>query len=147
MPQLEWLKVHRFRNVLPDTELHFGRTFNVLLGKNATGKSTLLDLLAAITNGDLSAYSKEDAGFDLSWRIAFDSKMQSSIEIRAARTPSIQGSEPRTDIDHLTDGKPFGERKYFDDNWSVVFFADNAEVGRIDVHGTNGTGRRKDGEK
>ncbi len=51
------LKIDRFRNVMPGTVLEFGPTFNVLLGKNATGKSTLLDLVAAVTNDDLSAYA------------------------------------------------------------------------------------------
>ncbi len=46
MVRLTRLKIDRFRNVKPGTDLRFGPTFNVLLGKNATGKSTLLDVIA-----------------------------------------------------------------------------------------------------
>jgi energy-coupling factor transporter ATP-binding protein EcfA2 len=69
MLRLTRLRIDRFRNVRPGTELAFGPTFNVLLGKNATGKSTLLDLIAAITDSDFSAYAAEPNGFDLSWTI------------------------------------------------------------------------------
>ena len=60
MLQLTWLKIHKFRNVKPGTELHFGPKFNVLLGKNASGKTTLLDLIAAILNDRLWRYETEE---------------------------------------------------------------------------------------
>jgi energy-coupling factor transporter ATP-binding protein EcfA2 len=44
---LERLKINKFRSVEPGTELHFSDGLHVVLGKNATGKSTLLDLIAA----------------------------------------------------------------------------------------------------
>jgi energy-coupling factor transporter ATP-binding protein EcfA2 len=47
--RLRSLKVHAFRDVRPGTELRFGDGFHLILGKNATGKSTLLELLAAVS--------------------------------------------------------------------------------------------------
>lgn len=46
--RLRSLKVHAFRDVRPGTELQFGDGFHLILGKNATGKSTLLSLIAAV---------------------------------------------------------------------------------------------------
>jgi hypothetical protein len=89
MVRLTRLRIDRFRNVKPGTDLRFGPTFNVLLGKNATGKSTLLDLVAAVTNDDLSAYAKEDAGFDLTWWIE---KGTQELELRAVRSPAKAGA-------------------------------------------------------
>lgn len=53
--RLRSLKVHAFRDVRPGTELHFGDGFHLVLGKNASGKSTLLRLLAAAAALDFGA--------------------------------------------------------------------------------------------
>lgn len=44
-PWLKWLRIHQYRNVVPGTYLEFNRGFNVLLGRNGTGKTTLLELI------------------------------------------------------------------------------------------------------
>jgi len=49
---LQRLKVHRFRNVRPGTELAFSEHMNVLLGRNGTGKTTLLDLISVVLRSD-----------------------------------------------------------------------------------------------
>lgn len=92
MVRLTRLKIDRFRNLAPGTDLHFGPTFNVLLGRNATGKTTLLDLIAAVTNDDLSAYAGEEAGYDLTWWLEAD---QYAIEVRAARSAVPATDDPR----------------------------------------------------
>lgn len=56
--RLTRLKINRFRDTQP-TELHFNAGFNVLLGLNGTGKTTLLDLIAKLCADDLSAFGKE----------------------------------------------------------------------------------------
>lgn len=53
-PRLKRLVIHRFRNVKSGTELTFDDDWNLLLGKNGTGKTTLLRLLEAILTGELS---------------------------------------------------------------------------------------------
>lgn len=50
--RLRSLKVHAFRDVRPGTQLHFGDGFHLVLGKNGTGKSTLLELLGAVSTLD-----------------------------------------------------------------------------------------------
>ena len=47
MVALETLEILRFRNVEPGTVLRFQKGQDVFLGKNATGKTTLLDLVAS----------------------------------------------------------------------------------------------------
>lgn len=47
--RLRSIKVHELRDVRPGTELRFGDGFHLVLGKNGTGKSTLLELIAAVS--------------------------------------------------------------------------------------------------
>jgi recombinational DNA repair ATPase RecF len=45
MVKLKRLKIGKYRNVKPGTELRFRDSLNVLLGRNGTGKTTLLNLM------------------------------------------------------------------------------------------------------
>ncbi|MFO0607329.1 MAG: AAA family ATPase [Polyangiales bacterium] len=62
---LRRLKIHRFRKVAPGTEIHFHPGMNVLLGLNASGKTTLLELIAAVLRGDLSRLHHFHLEFEL----------------------------------------------------------------------------------
>jgi energy-coupling factor transporter ATP-binding protein EcfA2 len=66
MIKLKWLDIKVFRQTRP-TRLVFDDRFNVLLGKNGTGKSTLLDLVSAAFSGDFSLWSNE--ALDVSYRL------------------------------------------------------------------------------
>jgi len=59
MVKLKRLKLQKFRNVAPGTELHFRDSLNVLLGKNGTGKTTLLNLIVSLLRWDFSSLLKE----------------------------------------------------------------------------------------
>ena len=59
MTVLNTLKIMRFRNVEPGTTLRFRNGYNILLGKNATGKTTLLELIGNAISLDLSDYAWE----------------------------------------------------------------------------------------
>ena len=126
MVRLTRLRIDRFRNVKPGTDLRFGPTFNVLLGKNATGKSTLLDLIAAVTNDDLSTYAGEDAGFDLTWWLE---KGDESVEVQAVRTPARSVAL----LDEAREGNEF------DDVWTAVIRTAGTDLGRLEVTGMRGT--------
>ncbi len=128
MVRLTKLKIDRFRNVKPGTVLEFGPTFNVLLGKNATGKTTLLDLIAAVTNDDLRAYAEEDVGFDVTWWL---DGAAHQLELRAARTQA----KDRGPLDSTDRAR--GE-KAFDDVWSLVIRTGSTEAARIEVTGMRG---------
>ena len=58
-PRLRRLEIKKFRNVRP-TVLTFDDDWNVLLGKNGTGKTTLLELIAATIRGDVQAFENVD---------------------------------------------------------------------------------------
>lgn len=60
MLTLTRMKVERFRNVQPGLELRFHKGLNVLLGQNATGKTTLLELIAMAVKWDFSALEDEE---------------------------------------------------------------------------------------
>jgi energy-coupling factor transporter ATP-binding protein EcfA2 len=62
------LKIEKFRNIAPGTELVFADGINVLLGKNGTGKTTLLRLLEAITRLDFSAFADEEFSLEVELR-------------------------------------------------------------------------------
>lgn len=49
MGKVTSLVIHKFRNVKPGTRLEFSGGTNVVVGKNASGKTTLLNLLAEVT--------------------------------------------------------------------------------------------------
>jgi hypothetical protein len=125
MVRLTRLRIDRFRNVKPGTDLRFGATFNVLLGRNATGKTTLLDLLAAVTTDDLSAYAEEEEGFDLTWRFEVD---EAQIDVHAARTPRKASL--------VLEGFRKDE---FDEHWSIVRSHVTGEVWRAELVGEKGT--------
>jgi hypothetical protein len=87
MLKLQWLQVHQFRSVRPGTRLSFSPSFNVLLGQNGTGKTTLLDLVAAVVSSDFTALMQE--AFDLEYELAADT---GRITVRVRNLPT--GSEP-----------------------------------------------------
>jgi hypothetical protein len=64
--RLTRLRIGRFRNAAP-TELRFGPGHNVLIGRNGTGKTNLLKLIAAVVRGDLSPYAGE--ALELDWTL------------------------------------------------------------------------------
>lgn len=76
--KLTRLVIHKYRNVVPGTTLEFSRGQNVLLGKNATGKTTLLNLLAAVASADFSGLEGEE--FSLEYEVeAPECRLQASV--------------------------------------------------------------------
>lgn len=57
--RLRRLTIHRFRDVRPETTLRFNDGWNVLLGQNATGKTSLLNLISMALRGDFVALAEE----------------------------------------------------------------------------------------
>ena len=58
--KLKWLEIERFRNVAPGTRLEFDDRFNVVLGRNGTGKTTLLRLIEAVAHGSYHGLEDEE---------------------------------------------------------------------------------------
>lgn len=89
--RLTRLKINRFRHVKPGTELRFDDGINVLLGRNGTGKTTLLELICALARGNLRAYQHESFDLEFDMRLgdcSFVTLVQNSI------SPSIPVADP-----------------------------------------------------
>jgi energy-coupling factor transporter ATP-binding protein EcfA2 len=69
MVKLKRLKIEKYRNVKPGTELHFRDSLNVMLGRNGTGKTTLLGLVTHVLSGN----------FESIWRESFELEYQLQI--------------------------------------------------------------------
>jgi energy-coupling factor transporter ATP-binding protein EcfA2 len=90
---LRWLKVHRFRNVAP-CELRFSPTYNVLLGLNGTGKTTLLELISAALRFNFAKMKKEP--FFIEYELGLgDGTIRASVRNEQVRTghPAGGGDE------------------------------------------------------
>jgi hypothetical protein len=66
--KLTKLKIHRYRNVAPGTELVFSPSFNLVLGENGTGRTLLLDLISRALASDFSELIHEE--FSLEYALA-----------------------------------------------------------------------------
>jgi hypothetical protein len=88
---LERIKIHRFRSVEPGTELCFSEGLHVVLGKNASGKSTLLELIAAAFALDFERSPFHDELLDLEFTLRVgDLHVEASIK-RELRDPKVPG--------------------------------------------------------
>jgi hypothetical protein len=67
--KLTKLKIHRFRGVAPGTEIVFSPTLNLVLGRNGTGRTTLLDLISIVLGSDFSGLIQEE--FSLEYELTF----------------------------------------------------------------------------
>ncbi|WP_437716310.1 AAA family ATPase [Sorangium sp. So ce448] len=94
MAKLKRLRIERFRGVAPGTELVFNDTFNVLLGQNGTGKTTLLRLIAMALASNFAMLEREDfaleyeiesVGMSLLVSVQNDLSDESTTEARIAR--------------------------------------------------------------
>ena len=84
-PKLTRLKIESFRNVEP-CELRFGDGFNVLLGLNATGKTTLLELIAAALSFDFCKF--EDEAFAVEYDLEFSTGTINAF-VKSALVPDL----------------------------------------------------------
>src|SRR5690242_21598237 len=84
MIKLQWLQLNRFRKVKPGTRLTFDPVCNVLLGQSGTGKSSLLDLVAAMFSADFSDLLEDE--FDLEYGFS-EGEVRARFAIRHEHRP------------------------------------------------------------
>jgi len=90
MVKLRWLQVNKFRSVKPGTRLTFNDGYNVLLGQNGTGKTTLLNLVAAVVRSDFTEFM--DVGFDLKYELVSESGSAVFAVRNEHRLPLLQAA-------------------------------------------------------
>lgn len=93
-PLLRRLTVHRYRHVAGETTVEFGPDSNLVLGRNGTGKSTLLALAGAAHALDFRSLEGEE--FDVSARLeregrALDVRVTCLRPLSAPTTPNGPG--------------------------------------------------------
>ncbi len=86
-PRLRSLQIHKYRHVVPGTRLEFGESFNVLLGRNGTGKTTLLELIEMIWAKGFGQIADEP--FHLEYSVEFDDVSIPADPTFAAFGPSL----------------------------------------------------------
>lgn len=85
--RLKRLKIVQFRDVQPGTELHFHPGWNVILGRNGTGKTTLLHLLSMVLRDDFREISQEP--FCLEYTLALPDGEYSAQVTNEALPPEV----------------------------------------------------------
>ena len=103
--KLKWLKIHQYRNVRPGTELRFDDGINLVLGQNASGKTTLLSLLSAVSRSTFTELA--DEVFDLEFSLDCDDHTvvaKVSHRRRPAEDPADPGNVPALWDDAYTIG-------------------------------------------
>ncbi|WP_309892544.1 AAA family ATPase [Archangium sp.] len=146
MVKLRWLQVNKFRSVKPGTLLTFNDGHNVLLGQNGTGKTTLLNLVAATIKSNFADFKNEV--FDVSY--ALDSEMaMATVSVRNEH----QALPLPTALESLSPGVlGYGalpsEGGLRSPVLSVTASVSNKQTGlrlEIEINGERGTIRRTDG--
>lgn len=88
MLKLQWLHIHKFRAVKPGTRLVFSPSFNVLLGQNGTGKTTLLNLVAAVVSSRFKEFQDEE--FELEYALASEhGTLHATVRNRLAQAAKV----------------------------------------------------------
>jgi ABC-type phosphate/phosphonate transport system ATPase subunit len=102
--RLEKLTIRKLGNIAPNTELHFNSRGALLLGKNGTGKTTLLHVIAAALSSDWPRLSSiADDGFDLDYTLRFSHQTEEPLllEVTMLGDPTPNGEFVR---------RPFGDK-------------------------------------
>jgi len=86
--KLTKLQIHKYRGVAPGTELTFSPSLNLVLGRNGTGRTTLLELISKVLCSDFSGLIHEE--FSLEYELSFPGM---KLHVRARNQPrsSLEG--------------------------------------------------------
>ncbi len=91
MLKLKRLKIHKLPRVKPGTELVFSDGINVLLGLNGTGKTTLLEVLVAVLNGQFEKLTEHE------FHLEYDCEEIAALgHFEIQSTPGLPHADPPT---------------------------------------------------
>lgn len=85
------LRIDKFRNVAPGTELLFHDRRNVLLGLNGSGKTTLLKLISAALLSDFSDFANERFTIEVEWALS-EGSLKACLKNETASPSQIRGT-------------------------------------------------------
>jgi hypothetical protein len=88
--KLTKLQIHKYRGVAPGTELTFSSSRSLMVGRNGTGRTTLLELLSKVLCSDFSGLAPEE--FSLEYDLTFPGM---KIHVRARNEPRSGSTEPQ----------------------------------------------------
>lgn len=92
MVKLKRIRIDKFRNVKPGTELRFADGFNVLLGRNGTGKTTLLRLLSAAASSSFAEFEEEEFAVEYELR---DESLRAFVRVENVKVQESQKQQGR----------------------------------------------------
>jgi energy-coupling factor transporter ATP-binding protein EcfA2 len=147
MVKLQWLQINRFRSVKPGTRLTFDPGYNVLLGQNGTGKTTLLNLVAAVVSSNFLDFRGTD--FDLKYCLASE---KSTATISARNEPKPSGAPHALEMRGLSGSHERGVLALDMKRTEPLLIAEVRLVSKaygavtIDTHGSKGTISVMDGQ-
>lgn len=101
---LRRLKIQRYRNVAPGTELIFHEGIHVLLGPNGGGKTTLLTLISSVIRGDFTEMQGEE--FSLEYALGLN-LADLDVRVSHALVTGEKGDKRWRDEVHATVKTPY----------------------------------------
>lgn len=91
MVRLKRLVIRKYRHVQPGTKLRFADGFNVVLGQNGTGKTTLLELLALLVRADFSDLPNEPVDLEYEFESEHGTAVVTVVnEEQEPRSPALE---------------------------------------------------------
>ncbi len=85
---IRWIEIAKFRHA-ESTRLEFGDGMHVLVGRNGTGKTNLLELLSMVSRWDFSELAEE--AFDVKWRVEDGEGQSVEAHVHPVEPPSELG--------------------------------------------------------
>ena len=79
VPRLDWLEIRKYGDVVAGQRIQFNESFNVFLGQNATGKTTLLNLIS-----NCLGFNRIEDEFNVKYKIMLDIA-ELTVEITSTR--------------------------------------------------------------
>ncbi|HEX5754182.1 MAG TPA: AAA family ATPase [Archangium sp.] len=137
--------MNKFRTVKPGTRLAFNPGYNVLLGQNGTGKTTLLNLVAAAIKSNFADFKDEE--FDLSYELESD-KATATLSVRNQnRALPISLNLKDIAFEHPQPGAWVSEGVMHSPSLSVSTSISSKKTGlhvQLDLENQRGSARRTD---
>lgn len=128
MIRLETLHIRKLGNVAPNTELHFGKRGSLLIGRNGTGKTTLLNIIVASLSSNWGYLHSLGNGFELSYSMTVEPSNTPPLrfDVTMKKAPKQEQQSALPDLRELT--YPAG-------HLSIAVLGKDSPLVRVEVDG------------